>query len=42
MRQSYEVAWMCAKMYTNETPELEKIDDMAFMKPVEVGTIIKF
>jgi acyl-CoA hydrolase len=42
MRESYEVAWMCAKLYAGEIPELEKIDDMDFIRPVEVGTLVRF
>lgn len=42
MREAYELGWICARLHTRLTPVITSVDDVAFMKPVPVGSLIQF
>jgi acyl-coenzyme A thioesterase 9 len=42
LRQAYELAFSCATLFLQTRPSFLSLDDNAFLKPVEVGTIVSF
>ena len=42
MREAYELAWICAYRFGRCYPLLQCVDDILFLKPVEVGSIVTF
>lgn len=41
-REAYELAWVCAYRFAKTTPSGQHMDDITFLKPVEVGSIVTF
>jgi len=42
MRQAFETAWACAWRHTGQTVKFLALDDIAFHRPVDVGTLLTF
>lgn len=42
MRESFELAWSIANIYTHQRPLFVCMDHMDFIKPVEIGSILSF
>jgi len=42
MRQALETAWACGWRATRVPPQFLALDDIAFLAPVEVGTLLRF
>lgn len=42
MRRAFEVAWACAWEATGVVPKFLALDDIFFLHPVEVGSILRF
>ena len=41
MREAFDISWMAASMqYSNGIPELLRVDQVLFLQPVPVGSII--
>ncbi|XP_021346919.1 acyl-coenzyme A thioesterase 9, mitochondrial-like [Mizuhopecten yessoensis] len=40
MRKAFELAWTNAAMYCKTRPYVKAVDDILFMKPVEVGSVL--
>ncbi|XP_069103538.1 acyl-coenzyme A thioesterase 9, mitochondrial-like [Argopecten irradians] len=40
MRKAFELAWTNAAMYCKSRPYVTAVDDILFMKPVEVGSVL--
>lgn len=41
-REAFELAWVCTYNYCKVYPVISRIDDISFLKPVEVGSIMSF
>jgi len=42
MRRAFELAWATAHVHTRCRPWFMALDDITFLTPVEIGSIIKF
>ncbi|RYY37050.1 hypothetical protein EON62_01350 [archaeon] len=42
MRNAFETAWSCAWLATGSLPKFLALDDITFLRPVEVGTLLRF
>ena len=42
MRRAFELAWASAHLHARCRPVFRALDDITFLTPVEIGSIIKF
>lgn len=42
MRRAFEVAWACGWTYTGVLPKFLSLDDVTFLLPVDVGSLMRF
>jgi acyl-coenzyme A thioesterase 9 len=42
MRESFDMSWLTAHLFEDQSfPELLRVDQVLFLKPVEVGSVLK-
>ena len=42
MRQAFEMGWLTAALFQKQQTQLLRVDQVLFLKPVDVGSIVKF